>query len=287
LARLDCNALKSAHWQKFILGNPIKRLSRIIISFFVALMVAACTQAAGSTPAPGSVENGMVFIPDGDFIMGADEPAICEHLCDEDQNVGPARQVHTASYWIDVNEVTNANYLKCEEAGVCTPPKVDAAAGRANYHTSAEFANYPVTFVTWDQAKGYCEWQGKRLPTEAEWERAARGDNGQLYPWGTEYDADLRREYELRSTNTYAIGQYSDASAWGIYDAAGNAWEWTADWYAPYKDPHQPPAEGTFKVIRGGAWRGYAFYFRYTARLEAPPALAGRFVGIRCAKDAG
>jgi formylglycine-generating enzyme required for sulfatase activity len=264
----------------------MKYLPQVIVGFVINLIMAACTQAIIPTPAPGAVENGMVYIPEGEFIMGTDKPAVCQHLCEEDQDVGPARKVHTAAYWIGVNEITNGEYLKCEEAGACTPPKVDDSAGRANYHTSPEFTNYPVTYVTWDQAQTYCEWQGKRLPTEAEWERAARGDEGQLYPWGTEYDPDKYHEYELRSTNTYSIGQYNDATAWGIYDAAGNAWEWTADWYAPYQDPHQPPDDGVFKIIRGGAWRGYAFYFRYTARLQAPPALAGRFVGIRCAKDA-
>lgn len=250
-----------------------------------ALFVAACQPAAEPTPEPGVAVDGMVYIPAGSFIMGSDEPAQCGHDCSEDQDVGPARQVETAAYWIDVNEVTNGQYLECEEAGVCTPPKVNAAAGRADYHTSVEFADHPVTFVTWDQAVTYCGWREGRLPTEAEWERAARGDDGQLYPWGTEYSDDEYHQYELRSTNTYEVGQYADATVWGIHDAAGNAWEWTADWHAPYQDPHQSPAEGKFKVIRGGAWRGYAFYFRYTARLEAPPALAGRFVGIRCARD--
>lgn len=261
----------------------IRYIRELAIALSFILLVAACNQA---TPEAGTVEDGMVFIPAGEFTMGADEPAVCEHLCEEDKEVGPARTVETAAYWIDINEVTNADYVECEDAGTCEPPKVNAAAGRENYHTSPEFADFPVTFVTWDQAVDYCEWQGKRLPTEAEWERAARGDEGQLYPWGTEFDEEKKREYELRSTNTYPVGQYEDPTPWEMLDAAGNAWEWTADWHAPYQDPHQPPEEGIFKVIRGGAWRGYANYFRYTARLEAPPALAGRFVGIRCASDA-
>ena len=264
----------------------MRYLPKVTASLIViVLIVAACAPAIAPTPVPGTVKDGMVYIPEGDFIMGSDEPAVCGHDCSEDQDVGPARTVHTAAYWIDVNEVTNAEYLECETAGACTPPKVDNSAGRQAYHTSPEYANYPVTYVTWDQARIYCEWRDRRLPTEAEWERAARGDEGQLYPWGTEYNAERYHEYELRSTNTYSVGQYGDRTAWGLLDAAGNAWEWTADWYAPYRDPHQPPEEGTFKIIRGGAWRGYAFYFRYTARLQAPPNLAGRFVGIRCAKD--
>lgn len=262
------------------------RFPKAMIALVVILLATACSLSKEPTPEPKTVADGMVYIPEGDFIMGSDEPAVCSHDCKEDQDVGPARQVHVDAYWMDVNEVTNAEYLACEESGACTPPKVDDSAGRANYHTAPDFADYPVTYVTWDQAQQYCEWRDKRLPTEAEWERAARGDEGKLYPWGEEYDPDKYHEYELRSTNTYPVGQYQDTTYWGIYDAAGNAWEWTADWYAPYQDPHQPPDDGIFKIIRGGAWRGYAFYFRYTARLQAPPALAGRFVGIRCAMDA-
>lgn len=259
-------------------------MNKAFFGLIFLLFAAACASAA--TPEPGTVEDGMVYVPAGSFIMGSNDPADCPHLCEEDKEVGPERVVETAAYWIGVNEVTNADYLECEAAGSCTPPKVDASAGIEAYHTSPDFADYPVTYVRWDQAQQYCEWEGNRLPTEAEWERAARGDDGQLYPWGTEYDEEQYVVYEKRSTNTYPVGQYEDATAWGIYDAAGNAWEWVADWHAPYKEPHEPPEEGLFKIIRGGAWRGYAFYFRYTARLEAPPALAGRFVGFRCASDA-
>lgn len=254
----------------------------LLIGYCAVVLV--LTSCAAPTPTPGSVVDGMVYIPEGDFIMGSDVPAVCR-LCPGDQDaVAPARQVHTAAYWMDVYEVTNAQYRECEAAGACQPP-LEAPRGFEDYHTAAQYAKYPVIYVDWTMAKTYCEWRSKRLPTEAEWERAARGDDGQLYPWGTEFDQARYEELQKRNVFPYAVDEYDDRSGWGIYGGLGNVWEWTSDWYGPYQNPHQPPNNGKTKAIRGGFSQGYTGYFRFTARVEAAPALVGRFVGMRCAKD--
>ena len=247
----------------------------------LAILMTAC---ATPTPTPGAVTDGMVYIPEGDFTMGTDIPAVCR-LCPGDQEaVAPVRTVHTSAYWIDLYEVTNAQYRECEAAGVCPLPG-DVPRGFEDYHTNAQYDKYPVTYVDWTMAKTYCEWRGQRLPTEAEWERAARGDDSQLYPWGAEFDQAKYEELQQRNVFPYPVDEYDDKSGWGIYGGVGNVWEWTADWYGPYQNPHQPPESGKTKVIRGGFSVGYTGYFRYTARVEAAPALIGRYVGIRCAKD--
>jgi formylglycine-generating enzyme required for sulfatase activity len=246
-----------------------------------ALAVAAC---AAPPPEPGSVVDGMVYVPKGEFVMGSDKPAECR-LCPGDQEaVAPARVVPTEAYWMDVYEVTNAQYRECEAAGACQPP-LDVPRGFEDYHTAAQYDSYPATYVNWEMAGAYCAWKTKRLPTEAEWERAARGVEGQLYSWGAEFDQAQYEELQRRNVFPYAVDEYDDFSGWGIVGAAGNVWEWTADWYGPYQDPHQPPASGTARVMRGGFSLGYTGYFRFTARVEASPALIGRFVGLRCAKD--
>jgi formylglycine-generating enzyme required for sulfatase activity len=243
--------------------------------------MASCALA---TSEPGTVADGMVYVPAGEFVMGADEPAVCR-LCPGDQEaVAPARTVATEAYWIDVYEVTNAEYRECEAAGACQPP-LDLPRGFEDYHTAVQYDAFPVTYVNWEMAGAYCTWRAKRLPTEAEWERAARGEQGQLYPWGAEFDQAQYEELQRRNVFPYAVDEYDDRSGWGIVGAAGNVWEWTSDWYGPYRDPHQPPESGTTRVMRGGFSVGYTGYFRFTARVEASPALIGRFVGLRCAKD--
>jgi len=257
-----------------------RRLSFAVL-WSLMIVLAAC---AAPTPTPGSVVDGMVYIPKGDFTMGSDVPAVCR-LCPGDQEaVAPARTVHTAAYWFDIYEVTNAQYRECEGAGVCPPPG-DVPRGFEDYHTNAKYDKYPVTYVDWTMAKTYCEWRGQRLPTEAEWERAARGDDGQLYTWGAEFDQAKYEELQQRNVFPYPVDEYDEQSGWGIYGGIGNVWEWTVDWYGPYQTPHQPPESEKARVIRGGFSVGYSGYFRLTARIETAPTLIGRYVGIRCAKD--
>jgi eukaryotic-like serine/threonine-protein kinase len=185
--------------------------------------------------------------------------------------------------------VTNALYKKCVDAGKCAAPSQTAAASRNSYFGNSEYDNYPVLYVAWDDAKTFCEWAGKRLPTEAEWEKAARGDKGRLYPWGDEWFA-ARVNAEERIKDTSEVGSYpEDVSPYGVRDMGGNVREWIADWYdenyyanSPQKNPPGAPS-GEFRVIRGGSWGSYKFSALAATRAYSEPETRETYVGIRCA----
>jgi formylglycine-generating enzyme required for sulfatase activity len=186
----------------------------------------------------------MVHVPAGEFLMGSDESAFPPER--------PAHLVTLDEYWIDRTEVTNAQYRLCVEAGVCAEPK---PWEDANLNTDDQPA-----LVLWEAARTYCEWAGGRLPTEAEWEKAARGTDGRLWPWGQEFEpgrANLSGD-EDGYGYTAPVGSFPDgASPYGLQDMAGNAAEWVADWYDPEYYTHSPaqnppgPAGGEQKLVRG------------------------------------
>ena len=190
-----------------------------------------------------------VYVPAGPFDMGLDEGGFDEK---------PRHEVELDAFWIMQTEVTNEQYEKCVTADVCSPPfNPDWGADDfwANYDT------HPVTEVTWEQAATYAEWAGGRLPTEAEWEKAARGTDGRRYPWGNTTPSEQRLNYNDNVGDTQPVGSYPDgASPYGALDMAGNVWEWVADWYgeeyyatSPRENP-TGPAQGERRVLRGGAY---------------------------------
>ncbi len=263
----------------------------------------------------------MVYVPAGEFTIGSTDAEIAALLkaypnakaglfADEQ----PQFLAHLPGYWIDKCEVTVARYRKfCKETGREMPP-----APQWGWQD-----DHPIVFVTWDDAAAYAKWAGKRLPTELEWEKAARGTDGRKYPWGSQWpppagsgnfadEAFTRKEPDLArffaGLGTPPLSGYDDGYAWtapvgkfpggvspfGALDMAGNVWEWCADWYD--KDAYKryakgnltPPASGTFMVLRGGHWLpGAPAFFRCARRSNDAPGARGSGFGFRCVRGPG
>lgn len=184
----------------------------------------------------------------------------------------PHHQVTVDSFWMGQTEVTNAQYARCVDAGACTAPHPDNRDWR-----DAARANYPITYVDWNQANAYATWVGGRLPTEAEWEKAAHGTEGRDFPWGDEVTDDQRLNFNSPQ-GPVAVGSYpAGASPYGALDMAGNVEEWVADWYASDYYSQSPadnptgPADGRFRVVRGGSYNGSRGDVRTTKRGRALP----------------
>ncbi len=226
-----------------------------------------------------SLAANMVRILAGPFVMGGGDEA------DEQ----PRHTVVLAAFDIDADEVTRAEYARCVAAGACRAPAV-AGADDAT-------AKLPVTGVSWDDADAYCRWAGKRLPTEAEWERAARGSDGRVYPWGDAFDCargnfgnyDGEGRCPGNPGRPVAVGSYARVGE-ALHDFAGNVWEWVADWYdahyyarAPGKNP-KGPRRGERRVVRGGACCSMFGLPRASNRNAFPPACRDDDLGFRCAR---
>jgi len=248
----------------------------------------------------------LVYVPAGEFVRGGnsnDSYVLANEL--------PQRTLSLSAFWIDRTEVTNAQYSRCVQAGGCTAQKstgsyFDQSAG--SYYGNSAYDQYPVIYVTWEQADDYCRWAGRRLPTEAEWEKAARGStDSRRFPWGewmeggspgqklNYCDANCAWDPKDESANDgimgiAPIGSYPvGASPYGAYDMAGNVWEWVSDWYsttyfalAPLQDPLGPNS-GAAKIMRGGSFGDLAYALRVTARVMKDPAYYGDLNGFRCA----
>jgi formylglycine-generating enzyme required for sulfatase activity len=236
-------------------------------------------QLQALTQRGSTVPEGMVLIPAGDFWMGAEDGL---------PDTRPMHRVYVSTYWLDRHEVTNRQYRQCMESGGCGPTKDHAA------YNDPALADHPVTNVTWSQGRNYCGWRGKRLPTEAEWEKAARGIDGRLYPWGNSDDMVKARSRPGESTKngTVPVGSIEFArSPYGVADLVMNASEWVNDWYAedfyrssPSRDPQGPP-RGSFKVLRGGEPSDRPLELRASYRGWDDMSYWGPSVGFRCAQD--
>lgn len=229
--------------------------------------------------------NPMVLIPAGEFIMGFND-----RMPDE----GPAHKVYLDSFWIDLYEVTNAQYKKFI---VATHRRSPSHFRNRTYPVGK--ADHPVTEVTWYDADAYCRWAGKRLPTDQEWEKAARGTDGRMFPWGNEFDVNKantpqRWEALKQEGDTMPVGSFPDGvSPYGVYDMSGNVWEWTSSWYEAYPgNTHVSENYGEiYKTLKGGSWWDCSFY---KCGISAPVFNRSFFIrtthnksfGFRCAKDA-
>ena len=211
---------------------------------------------------------------------------------DERPNEGPVHEVFLDEYYIDEFEVTNGDYKECEDAGVCQALlNPDSSAHAKAYYSNPDYANFPVIYVDWFMAKEYCEWRGARLPTEAEWEKAARGTSDEHFPWGGQNLLSCAVvRYGACGRDPEAVGSHPiGASPYGVQDMAGNVWEWVADWYgsdyyavSPTKNP-QGPTTGIYRVARGGGWNSDSTQLRVTYRDRFTPDLSAYNLGFRCA----
>ena len=226
----------------------------------------------------------MVYVPPGTFLMGAFED---DSLAEDDEY--PQRQVNLGGFWIDQTEVTNAQYALCTADYDCRTPYSLGSYTHNPYFGTEEFADYPVVYVSWYDAQDYCEWAGRRVPTEAEWEKAARGTDGRTYPWGEGVDCSAANYSGCRGDTTLVLAYPSGASPYGALNMAGNVWEWVADIYnigyyavAPLDYPTGPET-GAYRVIRGGSWNDDPAYLRTASRYWYYPGNARVSVGFRCA----
>ncbi len=236
----------------------------------------------------------MVKVPAGEFQMGCSmkKDPICAYAYDEELH-----SVYLDEFEIDKYEVTFRRYQKCVDAGECIPPQV---GGALNYGWPGVDL-FPVNGVTWYQAKTFCEWEGKRLPTEAEWEKAARGTDLRTYPWGNKkpnfdlavMDKPNAGQLGCGTGNTMNVGSKpKGASPYGALDMAGNLWEWTADWHdvtyygrSPKKNP-KGPKNGTHKTCRGGDFFSrHGYEVRTTSRFPYEPTDYSIAIGFRCVKS--
>jgi formylglycine-generating enzyme required for sulfatase activity len=228
-----------------------------------------------------------ILIPAGSFPMGCSSN---DNQCSNDER--PQHTVTLDAYYIDQYEVTNARYQGCVDSEACSPPNDVSPFTQELYYGNAAYADYPVVNVTWYQAEAFCTWAGKRLPTEAEWEKAARGTDGRTFPWREQASDSTLLNYKGNEDKPTPVGSYpAGASPYGVLDMAGNVGEWTADWYdggyysvSPEINPPGPSA-GEFRVLRGGSWGGYDGNVRSASRVNYYPDIWGYDVGFRCARS--
>jgi formylglycine-generating enzyme required for sulfatase activity len=244
-------------------------------------------------PRPGV----MVPVPSGEFTMGSSTGFDHER---------PVHTVYLDAYAIDLYEVTNTGYAGFlnargnQQEGGSTWLDADDTGVRIHqvggvWQADAGYGDHPVVSVTWYGARAYCTWVGKRLPSEAEWEKAARGTDARTYPWGNQApDCSLANYYSGCVDDTSPVGSYpSGASPYGALDMAGNVWEWVNDWYSsdyygvsPYRNP-RGPASGSFKVLRGGSWIGVVDQVRAAYRSGWYLVPSCEYFGFRCAGSIG
>ena len=248
---------------------------------------------SGAAPTSAYFEEGQVeindskgvamrLVPAGEFAMGSNNGNADEK---------PVHQIYLDAYYMDKYEVTNGLYKICVNAGECDSPSDTKSYARASYYGNSEFENYPVIFVDWNQAKTYCEWRGARLPTEAEWEKAARGTDRRTYPWGNDSPNSNLLNYNDVASDTTEVGKYpKGVSLYGLYDMAGNVWEWVNDWYgetyyqsSPSSNPFGP-GPGENRALRGGSWRDGDFIVRTSYRDWSNPASTRSILGFRCSR---
>jgi formylglycine-generating enzyme required for sulfatase activity len=292
------------------------------IAIFLTLLLAGCggtavpaietavppaTPQEQIRPADGMT---MIYVPGGAFHMGSTEAEIEDAiaLCRQHYNIcnrwyyqreSPRHAVSLDNFLLDQTEITNAQYRECVAAGDCAEP-LTCKKGKPTYADTAK-AEHPVVCVSWDDAQSYCRWAGARLPTEAEWEYAFRGEMGHIYPWGDSFDGARLNYCDVNCDAAHGDGRFNDTYAqtapttshpndisWsGARGMGGNVSEWVADWFGDYTaaaatNPIGPPSGGE-KIVRGGSWFSHPTYCRGAIRASIAPDTRFNYVGFRCA----
>ena len=293
-----------------MLQGPIPEQARFAPETWITVHAAEIPESVQSgsrgeirvRPADGMA---MVYVPGGTFSMGSsaaqieDALVLCKQYPDEYgkcrapgfEAEAPQHSLMLDSYWLDRTEVTNAQYLLCVADGACR-------ASRLADNPAYGGDEYPVAGISWQDAQEYCAWAGGRLPTEAEWEYAARGSEGYIYPWGDEFDCTGGNFWDKASgcddgfAEVAPVGSFPGGTSWcGALDMAGNVWEWVADAYGPYPAEGQTnptgPASGGERVLRGGSWGYHQPFVRAAYRYPVPPTADFLAVGFRCAVPEG
>lgn len=254
-------------------AQSVKKIDETLLLIAEAAGLELNAESATSAQSTDARPVSMVFVPPGDFLMGN-------------------TTVFLDAFWIDKTEVTNAMYARCVQAGDCNPPRSNSSHTQENYYGNPAFGDYPVIYVSWVDAQNYCSWAGRRLPTEAEWEKAARGTDGRPFPWG---DADPSGVVDLLNfygQDTTQVGIFPNgASPYGALDMAGNVSEWVADWYSldyynspPPSNPGGPDT-GEYRVWRGGSWANTSTdRVRTYSRTGNLPTDSSGGIGFRCAR---
>lgn len=287
--------------QACLAGQPCRRNFIPAIIFCLPLLFTACGNNEPEVAPLSKVSEmdgrEMVLVPAGEFVMGTD----MIDTGDTQRQIGtvkplyldqhPERKVHLDAFYIDRYEVTNRDYKIFVDA----TQHNDFPMNWEGDGYPESLAEHPVTNVVWSEALTYCLWAGKELPTELQWEKAARGTDGRLYPWGNDY-AKGKANMDIEGARASApVGSYpEDISVYGAYDLAGNVMEWTSSWYLPYPgNEHTDPRFGnSLKVLRGNGFQKAGHYFldayRYIfTRTEADPDAYFENVGFRCSSSRG
>lgn len=252
----------------------------------------------------------MIYIPSGEFKMGSTEAEIEEaiSLCQQHyspcnhwyyKRESPQHLVSLDDFWIDQTEITNAQYQLCVNAGSCVEPST-CKKGESTFNDLNK-ADHPVVCVNWEEAQNYCQWADARLPTEAEWEYAFRGEGNLIYPWGNSFDGSKLNYCDVNCDQSHAdnafddgyqltapIGSYPAGESWaGLQNMSGNVSEWVSDWFGEYSaDALSNPAgsaSGSEKMVKGCSWFFSPAYCRGAARPSIPPDTRFDYLGFRCA----
>lgn len=286
-SRRTCVACRAVdlRWPRSCYGLlGMNRSSAVFLGVPVIAAVGVFTLAGhdGVRASPDSpLGSPRVGVSAGRFMMGSDTGAADER---------PVHAVSGSAFTMDRYEVTNQRYSECVQSGACSPPALLSSFTRPSYFSERQFADFPVVHVSWGQAASFCAWAGGRLPTEAEWERAARGTaDSRTFPWGETAPDCSKANFAGCVGDTDRVGRRpAGQSPYGVFDMAGNVWEWTADWYeagyygrSPENDPAGPDS-GHLKVMRGGCWVSGTSSLRSTCRKAELPGLWAPNVGFRC-----